>query len=172
MVRILKSIMKFINTICEYLTAVMLVVMTLSILLQVVCRAVGYGFDWTEELARFLQIALVLLGTGICAHYGSNIAIDTVVQLVSVKWRRVMMIAVDVLCLVLFYEMVRYGMFALNITSRQTSPSMRISLGVPYAFILAGCVITFMHIFVHLLELTFDWRAYHDRQLAKERESA
>jgi TRAP-type C4-dicarboxylate transport system permease small subunit len=166
MVRLLKLIMKRVNDVCEIVAGLMLTVMTLAIFLQVVYRAFGSGIDWSEELARFLQIALVLLGTSICAHYGSNIAIDTLIQKVAPAWRRRLLITVDLLSLWLFFEMVRYGLMALQITIRQISPSLGIPLGVVYGAVLAGCFLTFMHIFVHLLELVFDWNAMCAREEA------
>ncbi len=168
MVRLLKSVMKRVNAVCEIVAGIMLAAMTIVIFLQVVCRAFGTGIDWSEELARFLQIALVLLGTSICAHHGSNIAIDTLVQRLSGGWRRALLIAVDCLCICLFIEMARYGLTALRITIRQISPTLGIPLGVVYGFILAGCFLTLMHIFVHLLELVFDYRAFQAREAAPE----
>jgi TRAP-type C4-dicarboxylate transport system permease small subunit len=60
---------------CEYLVSVMLAVMLASILLQVVLRNVfGFGFVWTEELARYAMIWLVFVGAIVSLRKGSHIA--------------------------------------------------------------------------------------------------
>ena len=159
MLRALKMLMKIINALCEYITAAMLLVMTLVILLQVVCRSFGTGFDWTEELARYLLIGIVLLGTGIGVYRGGNIGIEAVVNALPPAPRRIVSIIMNLCCLLLFSEMIRYGWRVIRIASRQTSPSMQISMAIPYGVIFVAIVIITMHLLVHLLDLLFGGKA-------------
>lgn len=152
MLRILKALMAGVNKLCEYVTALMLLVMTLSILFQVICRFFGTGFDWTEELARYLLISIVMLGTGIGVHRGGNIGIEALVNAVSPMWRKILAIVMNLCCLLLFGEMLRYGWRVIRIASRQTSPSLRISMAIPYGVIFVAVVIIFMHTLVQLLD--------------------
>lgn len=156
MLRILKTFMGLVNRVCEIVTALFLAIMTLSIFFQVACRFFGTGYDFTEELARYLLVAVVILGTGIGVHRGGNIGIETVVNAVSPAWRRRMLLLSDVLCLVLFVQIVRYAWKILPIVKRQSSPSMELPMIYPYSFILAGAVIILLHILVHFLDLTFN----------------
>ncbi len=144
-----------INKLCECVTALMLLVMTLVILFQVVCRFFGTGFDWTEELARYLLICVVMLGTGIGVYRGGNIGIEALINAVSPAWRKFLTIIMHCGCLLLFGEMIRYGWRVIKITSRQTSPSMQISMGIPYSVIFAAVVIIFLHTLVMLLDQLF-----------------
>ncbi len=153
--RILKTFAGAVNTLCEIVTALMLLVMTLVILFQVVCRFCGVGFDWTEELARYLLICVVMLGTGIGVHRGGNIGIEALVNAVSPAWRKFLTILMNACCLLLFGEMIRYGLRVVAIAGRQTSPSMQISLAIPYAFIFAASIIIFLHVLVQLLDQCF-----------------
>lgn len=155
MLRILKTIMGIINGICECVTAVMLLVMTLIILFQVICRFFGVGFDFTEELARYLLVGIVLLGTGIGVHRGGNIGIEFLINALTPFWRRMVAIIMNICCLLLFYEIMRYGWKVVGIASRQTSPSMQISMVIPYGVIFVGVVIVFLHLATQLLEAIF-----------------
>ncbi len=152
MLRILKTLATAVNALCEGVTALMLLVMTVIILFQVICRFFGTGFDWTEELARYLLIGIVMLGTGIGVHRGGNIGIEALVKAVSPQWRKVLAIVMNCCCLLLFGEMIRYGWRVVKIASRQTSPSMQISMGIPYGVIFAAVVIICLHLFIQLLE--------------------
>lgn len=156
MLRFLKWFMKGVNTVCEYVTSAMMVVMTLSILFQVCCRALGTGFDWTEELARYLLVAIVLLGTGIGVYRGGNIGIEAVVNLLPATARKCTAIFMDLCCILLFSEIVRYGWKVLSIVKRQRSASLGLSMSIPYAVILVGSAIILMHIIVHLLTTAFE----------------
>ena len=155
MLRVLKTLMGAVNKMCEIVTALMLLVMTLVILFQVICRFFGTGFDWTEELARYLLICVVMLGTGIGVYRGGNIGIEALINAVSPLWRRILTIVMNLCCLLLFGEMIRYGWKVIKIAGRQTSPSMQLSLAVPYGVIFAAAVIIFMHVLVQLLDQLF-----------------
>lgn len=155
MLRVLKTAMTVINRICEVVTALMLLVMTLVILFQVICRAFGTGFDWTEELARYLLICVVMLGTGIGVYKGGNIGIEALINAVSPLWRRILAIVMNLCCLLLFGEMIRYGWRVVKIAGRQTSPSMQLSLSIPYGVIFIAVVIIFLHVLVQLLDQLF-----------------
>lgn len=145
--------MSGVNSLCECVTALMLLVMTATILFQVTCRFFGVGFDFTEELARYLLVAIVLLGTGIGVHRGGNIGIEFLVNALPPLWRRLVAIVMNLCCLLLFAEIIRYGWRVVGIASRQTSPSMRISMVIPYGVIFAGVIIVFLHLAIQLLEL-------------------
>jgi TRAP-type C4-dicarboxylate transport system permease small subunit len=61
----------------ERALAVILAGITVLVLLQVVAR---YGFgrppSWTEELARYLQVWLVMLAAPVCLRRGMHLAVD------------------------------------------------------------------------------------------------
>lgn len=158
MLRLLKAIAKIVNALCEYVTAAMLAVMTLVILVQVVCRFFGTGFDWSEEVARYLLICIVLLGTGIGVYRGGNIGIEAVVKALPPLPQRIVTIVMNLCCLLLFGEMVRYGWRVVKIATRQTSPSMQLPMSIPYGVIFIATIIIFMHLTVHLLDLLFVWK--------------
>lgn len=155
MLRGFNAFMKAVNRICELFTALCLAVMTATIFFQVACRFFGTGYDFTEELARYLLVAVVILGAGIGVHRGGGIGIETVVNAVPPAWRRRMLLLSDLLCLLLFFEIIRHTWRFLPIAGRQSSPSMEISMLYPYSFIFAGVIIIFLHILAHCLDLTF-----------------
>ena len=158
MLRVLKATMKVVNTLVEYITAVMLLIMTLVILFQVLCRMFGTGYDFTEELARYLLVGIVLLGAGIGVHRGGNIGIEAVINAVPPVWQRILAVIMNLCCILLFSEMIRYGWRAMKIASRQISPSMQISMVIPYGVVFVGTILVFLHLVVQLLDLLFNWK--------------
>jgi TRAP-type C4-dicarboxylate transport system, small permease component len=152
MITALKLLAAALNRVSEIVTAVMMFVMTTTILFQVICRFLGFGFDWLEELARYLLICIVMLGTGIGVYRGGNIGIEAVINAVSPAWRRRLTIVMHLCCLLLFGEMIRYGWAVVTIVKRQISPSMQISMAIPYGVIFAAAIIIFLHTFVLLLD--------------------
>ncbi len=153
------TLLKWINALCEYVTIAMLVVMTVVILFQVVCRAFGVGFDFTEELGRYLMVGIVTLGAGIAVHRGGNIGIEFLVNAVSPGWRRLLAILMNLCCLFLFFETLHYGWRVLRISGRQVSPSMQLPMSVMYGIVYAGMTVIFLHLVAHLLALIFPPRA-------------
>ncbi|MDR1534202.1 MAG: TRAP transporter small permease [Planctomycetota bacterium] len=152
MLSFMKTAMKWVNRLCELVLAVLLAVMTAVVFVQVACRAVGTGFDFTEELARYLMVASVLVGAAVGVYRGGNIGIEAVVKRLPPKARKAAAVAVDALCLVLFGEIVRYSLRVIPIVSRQKWASLDLSMGIPYWFILIASAVIFLHILVHLLE--------------------
>ena len=155
MLSIMKPSMKWVHCLCELVLAALLAVMTIVVFVQVGCRALGTGFGFTEELARYLMVAVVLVGAAVGVYRGGNIGIEAVVKRLPPGARKAAAVAVDVLCLLLFEEIVRYSFRVIPIVSRQKWASLDLSIGIPYWFILLGSAIIFLHILTHLLETIF-----------------
>ena len=150
-----KLTMRVVNRVCEYIVAAMLAVMTLVVFIQVCCRLLGTGLDFSEELARYLMVAIVVIGASIGVHRGGNIGIEAFAKRLPPSGRKAAAVTVDLLSLFLFEEVARYSLRVLPIVGRQKWASLNLSMGIPYAFILAGASIIFLHLLVHLLEQIF-----------------
>ena len=115
-------------------------VLTVAVFAQVVAR---YVFNqppaWTEELARFCQVWIILLASSICIRKGSHLAVDYLGPALAPKARRV--IAVITGCLIAFYSavVVIWGGRLMLIGLVQTSPAMQLNMGLVYlVFPVAG----------------------------------
>ena len=138
--------MRTIERLLERVVAGILGAIAVLVLFQVVAR---YGFgrppSWTEELARYLQVWLVMLAAPLCLRRGMHLAIDYLTpRLVpgGVAFRVVrtlVMTLVGILSAVLAY----FGIQLLPIAALQRSPALGISMVWAYLVIpVAGLLMT------------------------------
>jgi TRAP-type C4-dicarboxylate transport system permease small subunit len=127
-------------------------VLTCAVFAQVVAR---YVFNqppaWTEELARFCQVWIVLLASSICIRKGSHLAVDYLGSAVGARARKA--IAVITGCLIAGYAMVVavWGVRFLAIGLDQVSPAMQLNMGLVYlVFPLAGGLMVLESVLVTL----------------------
>tara|TARA_B100001123_G_scaffold182517_2_gene208993 strand:- start:10801 stop:11169 length:369 start_codon:yes stop_codon:yes gene_type:complete len=94
---------------------------------------------WTEELARFCQVWIILLTSSICLRRGSHLAVDYLGPALPPKVRKT--IAVITGCLIAAYSavVVIWGVRLLMIGLVQISPAMHLNMGLVYlVFPIAG----------------------------------
>ena len=88
--------------------------------------------SWTEELARFLQVWLVLLASPICVRRGMHLAVDYVTPRLppgaAIALRTGVLLISALFCLGLAF----YGARLLAVAVFQTSPALGISMVWPY----------------------------------------
>jgi len=107
--------------------------LTIVVFVQVVAR---YVFNqpptWTEELARFCQVWIILLASSICLRKGSHLAVDYLGPALPPRVRRA--VAVISGCLIAIYSavVVIWGVRLLMIGWAQTSPAMQLNMGLVY----------------------------------------
>ena len=107
---------------------------------QVVAR---YVFNqppaWTEELARFCQVWIVLLASSICLRKGSHLAVDYLGPALAPGARRVVALITGFLIAIYSVVVVVWGARLVMIGWVQTSPAMHLNMGMVYlVFPIAG----------------------------------
>ncbi len=114
--------------------------MVLFTFLQVVGRYVfASPPSWTEELSRYLSVWLIFLGAAIAFRTGAHLGLDFFIGLVPPRVRRIVQAVVQAALVALLLLFVVRGFGMVGFVSRQLSPAMRISMGLPYAAIPVGC---------------------------------
>jgi TRAP-type C4-dicarboxylate transport system permease small subunit len=115
-------------------------VLTTAVFAQVVAR---YVFNqppaWTEELARFCQVWIILLASSICIRKGSHLAVDYLGPALAPGARYA--VALITGCLIAIYSavVVIWGVRLLMIGLVQSSPAMHLNMGLVYlVFPIAG----------------------------------
>ena len=133
-------VLRLIRRSVEITIVTLFAVLTTAVFAQVVAR---YVFNqppaWTEELARFCQVWIILLASSICVRKGSHLAVDYLGPALTPGARRV--VAVFTGCLVAIYSaaVVIWGARLLMIGLVQTSPAMQLNMGLIYlVFPIAG----------------------------------
>ncbi len=80
------KIMDNINQWVKYLVSFLLVVLAILVVLQVTTRfVINIPLSWTEELAKYLMIYIVFLGSGLAMRHNQHIAIDFLWEIVNAK---------------------------------------------------------------------------------------
>lgn len=115
-------------------------VLTVAVFAQVVAR---YVFNqppaWTEELARFCQVWIVLFASSICLRKGSHLAVDYLGPTLAPGARRAVAGLTGFLMAVYSAVVVVWGAHLVMIGSMQTSPAMQWNMGLVYlVFPMAG----------------------------------
>ncbi len=123
----------------ERLLAAILGVITALVIYQATAR---YLFNsppsWTEELARYLQVWMVMLAAPVCLHRGMHLAVDYVTPRLPPARRAVarafLALPVGVFSLVLTV----YGVRLLRVAAIETSPALGTSMIWPYLAVPVG----------------------------------
>jgi TRAP-type C4-dicarboxylate transport system permease small subunit len=124
----------------EVVVVSLFAVLTVSVFAQVIAR---YVFNsppaWTEELARFCQVWIVLLTSSICVRKGSHLAVDYLGPSLPPAARTALGVATGVLIIAYSAVVTVWGFKLMAVGSLQVSPAMQINMAVVYAvFPIAG----------------------------------
>jgi TRAP-type C4-dicarboxylate transport system permease small subunit len=140
------KVMDRINAVLKFVIVLMLVVAFIALILQVLSRFVfRFPLTWSEELSRYLLIWITFIGASLAMRYQRLIRIEAAVNLLPEKLRKAVLavagLAVVVFCAIVF----RYSLDLLQVVSRQSSPSLHLSMSIPYLAIPTGCVLIILN---------------------------
>jgi len=115
-------------------------VLTAAVFVQVVAR---YVFNqppaWTEEVARFCQVWIILLTSSICIRKGSHLAVDYLGPVLPPGARRAVTLLTGTLMALYATVVGIWGIRLVIIGGLQTSPALQLSMAWVYlVFPLAG----------------------------------
>lgn len=128
----------------EKIVAALLATLAALVVYQVVARyLLGRPPSWTEELARYLQVWLVLLASPICLRKGMHLAVDYVTPRLSSESKRVVRSLNHLLVGLFGLLLTVFGLRMLSIAALQVSPALGISMVWPYLAVpTSGVLIT------------------------------
>jgi len=108
-------------------------IIIITVFLQVVAR---YVFNsppaWSEELARYCQVWMVLLTSSICIRKGSHLAVDYLTHHLSTKWKKWLAIFTHTLIIMYLAAVLYFGFVLLQVGQFQYSPAMEIRMSLTY----------------------------------------
>ncbi|CAM5786131.1 MULTISPECIES: TRAP transporter small permease [Brevibacillus] len=147
-----------VNKVLRYAIALLLAVMTALIVYQVVARLLsGYiNIDiprWTEELARYAMIWLVLIGTSLAVRYSALIGVEAIAERLPAHLQKVLRIIVLLVSMVFFVVLIVYGFQMLAHVGKQLSPGLKIPMTIPYASLPIGGVFMLLNSIAVLIEV-------------------
>lgn len=137
-----------IDLIIKNLMGSILIIMTMVIFIQVIFRyLLNSSLSWTEELARFLQVALTFIGSAYAIRKGVHISLgDSLTRKLPNKIKLMIPYIIDTLILAFTITVFFQGMNILKIIKYQTSASMSIPMVYIYGLIPIGAVLSIIFI--------------------------
>lgn len=128
--------------------AAILVVMAVQIFLRYV---LNQSLIWSEELARYLLIAMVFLGTATAARRGQHIRIDLVDHLLPDGAARRLRRAIDLLVLAYLAYVAWHSLAILAIFATQPSSALGVPMAVPYGAVTVGFALAALRLVLSFL---------------------
>lgn len=116
----------------DWVTLAVFWFMALCVFLQFFTRYVlNNSFGWTEEIARYLLIAVTFTGAVMAVRKESHIAVEFLYRWIPRATRRVLQVFVDVVCLA-FYAALTWFSVQLAQSTRQQMASVKVPKSVIY----------------------------------------
>ena len=144
--------MKFIDTLtnitvacakwCGVSTAV---VMTVMIFLQVIYRYVlGESLSFSEELARYMFIWSVAMGSALALRTRSHIGVEILVERLPASMAKPAKVLACVLSLVFYGMLIWYGFEMVSETMDQESAALELPMGYVYLAVPLSAIVLFI----------------------------
>jgi len=137
--------MKVIRKATEVGIVFLFVVMVSAVFLQVVAR---YAFNspptWTEELARYCQVWIIILASSICIRKGSHLAVDYLSHKFPPFMSRFIQVLISILMAVYVAVVTVFGWRLMLVGHYQLSPAMQINMSYIYVIFPLGGLLMFV----------------------------
>jgi len=129
--------------------------MVLVVFAQVVWRFVfNNPFPWSEELARYLQVWLILLASVACIRKGRHLAVDFFTQVLPFKVAKIFKL-LSLVCILLFTGVLFVvSIHLIQITIHQITPAIRVPIMVVYLAFPVSAFLMFMETLILFLKMT------------------
>ena len=117
----------------DLLSVSLLAAMITLIFTQILGRYVfNYSIAWSEELATFVQVWLVMLGAGIAMRRGQHVGIDILIVRCPIPFQRFVKLS-SLILIVWFLAVVVMGSISMiTIGFILKSPALQIPMAIPY----------------------------------------
>jgi TRAP-type C4-dicarboxylate transport system permease small subunit len=145
--------MDSVNNAVKYILMFSLVVLAILVILQVTTRfVINIPLSWTEEIAKYLMIYIVFLGSGLAIRNNKHIAIDFLLEVVKPKSRERLEKAILWISAVFAIILAYFGAQLTWIVVDQSTPTLQYSMAWAYAAIPLGAILMLLNIVVALME--------------------
>lgn len=146
-------LLQIIRNVNDAVVVVLFLAMTITVIIQVFFRFVIQSpLRWTEELARYLMIWLVLMASAIAMRNRSHLQVDVLTSALPQKPKRILTAIVDLLTIVFLCIMTYFGFKVVQSTTAQTSPAMQIPMALIYAAFPTGGALMIMEQILTFIE--------------------
>ena len=150
----LSRVSHWLNRISEVVCCGVLLAMTVTVVLQVVCRyLLGAALTWSEEFARYGLVWITFLGAGIALKRRAHMGVLAIVEMFSPGVRKGVQVFTIFAVMVFLVIATLKGTELAVFNMKQFSPAMGLPMGYVYLAIPMGCLVMIIHAADHLLDL-------------------
>lgn len=125
----------------------LLVLISVIMMLQIICRFVfQFSLTWPEEAGRFCFIFTTFFSIGFCIKHESDLRVDVLIQLLPGKARLVLQMILDVIAIAAYGYLLcgAAGVLRSVAKSGQTSSALSIPMACIYLIASAGVAVGFI----------------------------
>jgi TRAP-type C4-dicarboxylate transport system permease small subunit len=134
------------NRVAEWLIAVLLALMTLVTGVAIAGRFLfGYSLFWSDEVTRFLLIWVAFLGMSVGVRRGAHPGIDSLVRALPPAVAPGVLWVALAASSIFFLIMIVYGTSLAQTAWLQRSPSLGLSMSLPYAAVPVAGALMLLH---------------------------
>jgi len=142
------------NIILKWVLIFIITEMTAVVFLQVIFRFIlKSSLPWSEELARYSMIWMVMLAAGLGFSSGEHIGLDVIVDRMKGTSQKLIKLLSYVIIGLFDITLIRWGWEIMGRVGLQRSPAMRIPMKWPYLAIPLGGIIILIQLIKLCLEL-------------------
>lgn len=136
-----------------YVLMAMLAVMTAIIFWQVFSRfVVGSSLAWSEELSRFLMIFMIFIGASLALRGNELISVELLLEKLAGTPRKVLVIIIQLVSIVFFIILIKYGYAMAESFSNQKAPSLGVSMQIIYLSLPLGGILMLINSIACMIE--------------------
>ena len=133
MTKAVKALDKLLNTLISCVAVAMLAVMSVVVFAQVVFRLVHASIPWSEEVSKYLLVWCTFLGAALCVRRKSLVGLELLSMLIPKTLNRPLQLLVYLLSVIILGVITVVGVRTLPMIWRQSTPVLKISMGLVYA---------------------------------------
>ncbi|MCG8565952.1 MAG: TRAP transporter small permease [Desulfobacterales bacterium] len=142
----ISTLLKGIDTILNWVLAVIMTAMLIVVSAQVWYRFVlNNPLAWSEELARYLFVWISFLGSAAGIRMNVHLGIDLIDKILSPRGRKIMTLIVNLAIQIFLAVVIYWGIKILNVVQFQKSASMGIPMTYPYLAVPVGSALMLLN---------------------------
>ena len=160
MISIYNRFSEFVANVSRIACIVILGLMTIVILINVFFRYVlNDPLTWPPEFARFMQVAVTLLGSSLAFRYGRHVGVTVIVLRLPLRIQTAIFIATNflILCFLLVLLVEGYKLAFIEGPS-QIAPSLRVSMMWAFIALPVGAFLMIIHVIEVSIKAVVDAR--------------
>lgn len=151
MINAVKKIDQYINRFLAFAAISMLAAMSVIVFAQVVFRIVHASIPWSEEASKYLLIWSTFLGSAMGIRKGSMVGLEFVGNLLPKKGKNLLKTVVDFVMAALLLLLIVVGFWASRRVWFQTTPVLKLPMGLMYAAVPVGSVFMLFNLLVNVI---------------------